>query len=105
MNLDINRYTARFKNFISVDEKAFDRDDTKPYLEINFRIICEGSLSALEDLILNSTDNITLNQDYVFNGACDPDGGIKLSGRNLTIYGNGYTIKARNMKDGAIFLI
>ena len=37
MSLDINKYTARFKNFISLTEEAFERDDTKPYLEINFK--------------------------------------------------------------------
>ncbi|MBR4448042.1 Ig-like domain repeat protein [Methanobrevibacter sp.] len=105
MNLDINRYTARFKNFISVDEKAFDREDTKPYLEINFRIICDGSLSALEDLISKSTDNVTLNQDYIFNTACDAPGGIKISSKELTINGNGHSVKASNMDDGAIFYI
>ena len=105
LNLDINRYTARFKNFISVDEESFESDNTKPYLEINFRIIFEGTLSALDYLIRESTGNVTLNRDYTFNTSCDAPGGIKISGRNLTINGNGHTVKADKMDDGAIFYI
>ncbi len=99
MNLDINKYTARFKNFISLTEEAFERDDTKPYLEINFKVITHNSFSALNDDINKSTDSISLSHDYIYDSKTDVDylRGITISnGKTLTIYGNGHSIEGKN---------
>ena len=104
MNLDINRYTARFKNFISLTEDAFERDDTKPYLEINFKVACNNSFSALEDMISKATDNVTLNQDYIYDSKTDP-AYMRISDKTLTIYGNGHSINGNTNNGDTLFLI
>ena len=104
MDLDINRYTARFKNFISLTEEAFERDDTKPYLEINFKVTSNNSFSALEDIISKSTDKVTLNQDYLYDSKTD-SAYIRIVDRTLTIYGNGHSINGNTNNGDTLFLI
>ena len=104
LNLDINRYTARLKNFISLTEDAFERDDTKPYLEINFKVACNNSFSALEDMISKSTGNVTLNQDYVYDSKTD-QAYMRLSDKTLAIYGNGHSISGSTNNGDTLFLI
>ena len=104
MNLDINRYTARFKNFISLTEDAFERDDTKPYLEINFKVACNNSFSALEDMISKATDNVTLSQDYIYDSKTD-SAYMRISDKTLTIYGNGHSINGNTNNGDTLFLI
>ena len=99
MSLDINKYTARFKNFISLTEEAFERDDTKPYLEINFKVARYNSFTALNDEISKATDSISLSQDYIYDPRTDSDHlmGITIDNeKTLTIYGNGHSIKGSN---------
>lgn len=104
MNLDINRYTARFKNYISLTEDAFERDDTKPYLEINFKVTTNNSFSALEDMISKATDNVTLNNDYTYDSKTDSSY-IRLVDKTLTIYGNGHSIDGSANNGDTLFLI
>ena len=104
LNLDINRYTARFKNFISLTDDAFERDDTKPYLEINFKVISPNSFSALDYMISKATNNVTLNQDYVFDSKTD-SAYIWVVGRTLAIYGNGHSINGNGANGDTLFLI
>ena len=104
MELDINRYTARFKNFISVTEEAFERDDTKPYLEINFKVVTNDSFTALDDMINSSTTNVTLNQDYIYDSRTD-DAYFKIDDKTLTIHGNGHSISGGTNNGDTLFLI
>ena len=108
MDMDINRYTARFKNFISLTEDAFERDDTRPYLEINFKVVTTNSFSALEDMISkaldNATNTVTLSQDYVYDSKTD-NAYIRISDKTLTFYGNGHSISGNTNNGDALFLI
>ena len=105
MSLDVNRYTARLKNFISLSEKAFDRDDTRPYLEIDFKVITYNSFSALEDMISKATDNtVTLDQNYTYDSKTDP-GNIRIVDKTLTIHGNGHSINGKGNNGDTLFLI
>ena len=104
MNLDINRYTARFKNIISLSEEAFEREDSKPYLEINFKVASNSSFSALEYMISKAKDNITLNRDYIYDSKTD-SAYINIKNRKLTVYGNGYSISGSANNGDTLFLI
>ena len=104
LNLDVNKYTARFKNFISVTEEAFDRDDNKPYEEINFKVIADNSFSALEDKISNATNNtVTLDKNYIYDSKTD-NAHIEIKDKTLTIDGDGHSIDGTNSGD-ALFVI
>lgn len=104
MNLDINRYTARFKNFISLTEDAFERDDTKPYLEINFKVTSKNSFSDLDEMISKSTGNLTLNQDYFYDSKTD-SAYIRIVNRTISIEGNGHSINGKGNNGDTLFLI
>ena len=77
VTLDINKYTAKFINFISFTEEAFERVDSNPYLEIDFEVSPVGCASvtsgesttnyeSLDEAFAaaNDGDVITMTRDY-----------------------------------------
>ena len=77
VTLGINKYTAKFINFISFTEEAFERVDSNPYLEIDFEVSPVGCASvtsgetttnyeSLDEAFAaaNDGDVITLTRDY-----------------------------------------